>query len=502
MKFNSFTILMGLLLSHSLSLIPSVCHGSSLLELVEVGNTKDALQLLATDRGTLNVNVSASDGSTILHWAVYHGDLVLVAALLEAGADPNTVNDYGSSPMQEAASVGSLPLIETLLNAGADVESPNFEGQTALMAVARTGNLQAATILLQNGAKVDAVENWGGQTALMWAAARKQPEMIELLAKWGADLDKRAIDRNWQRRVTAEPRVKEMFSGGFTALLYAAREGCLECAQALIEAGADINLPDPDNISPLVLALINMKFDVAKYLIQQGADVDAWDYWGRTPLYAATDLNILPNSQRGDLPPLQSSTGIEIANLLLDRGAHINYALKLAPPPREIAYDRAGDNPVMTTGSTPLQRAAYGADVGMMSLLLSHGADPYLANINGVTPLIALTSNGGSRNRNKNEVTVIEGMELLIEAGLDLNQPGGVNGEAPIHTSVRQGWGKVVRFLAEHGANLYQADSNGLLPMDYANGKADSQSFGNFNVVGELPEMIALLQTLMDENPR
>jgi ankyrin repeat protein len=353
------------------------------------------------------------------------------------------------------------------------------------------------------GANVNAAEGWGGQTALMWAAARKHPAMIDFLIEEGAVVDQRAIDRNWERRVTSEPRVKEMHMGGFTPLLYAVRENCLDCVKRLLDAGADINKPDPDNISPLIMALLNMRFDIAKYLVEQGADVNQWDRWGRTPLYMAADTNILPVSQRGDPKPvLEKATGLEVARMLLERGANPDYALKLPPLPREIAYDRANDYPVMNAGSTPLQRAAYGADVDMMKLLLEHGADYRLGNFLGVTPMIALTSNSGTRNRNKNEQTVIAGIELLVGAGLDINQKGGNNGETPLHTAARANWLEVVKFLVESGADLQAQDKNGLLPIDYATGKADSQTFGNFNVVGELPEMAALLQQYMDATPR
>jgi ankyrin repeat protein len=138
----------------------------------------------------------------------------------------------------------------------------------------------------------------------------------------------------------------------------------------------------------------------------------------------------------------------------------------------------------------------------MMKLLLEHGADYRLGNFQGVTPLIALTTSSGTRNRNKNEQTVVAGIELLIGAGLDINQKGGNNGEMPLHTAARANWLDVVKFLVENGADLQAADNNGLLPIDYATGKADSQTFGNFNVVGELPEMAALLQQYMDAKTR
>ncbi len=473
-------------------------QAQNLVELVENSDFVAADSIIKS--GT-DVNIPAADGTTALHWAVYHGQVELVKALLRAEAEVDTRNDYGSSPMMEAATVGNAEVLKLLLDAGADVESANPEGQTALMAVARTGNLAAAELLIERGANVNAAEQWGGQTALMWAAARRQPAMIDLLVKHGAEIDKRAIDRNWERRVTAEPRVKERFQGGFTALLYAVREECLDCVKKLLAAGADINKPDPDNVSPLILALINMRFDIARYLIEQGADVNQWDYWGRTPLYAATDTNILPMSQRGDVPPVQLTTGLDIAQLLLERGADPNYYLKLPPLPREIAYDRAGDNGVLTTGATPLVRAAYGGDIEMMKLLLASGADMQLANINGVTPLIAMTNKGGSRGRGKDESKMLAGLEVLLQAGADINEKGGANGETPLHTTARLNMLGTVQFIVDHGGDLYAKDKNGLIPLDYATGKADSQTFGNFNVVGQLPKMAALLQKLMEQHP-
>ena len=127
---------------------------------------------------------------------------------------------------------------------------------------------------VKKGANVNALEQWGGQSPLMWAAAQSQPKMVEFLVKHGAEVDARGAVRDWQRRVTAEGRPKNMNHGGFTPLLYAAREGCIECAKHLLKAKADINLPDPDGLTPLVLALTNMRFDFAAYLISQKADVN------------------------------------------------------------------------------------------------------------------------------------------------------------------------------------------------------------------------------------
>ena len=129
--------------------------------------------------------------------------------------------------------------IDALLKAGADPNGRTPEGETPLMAVARAGKVDAAKRLLEAGADINAKEDFGGQTALMWAAAQSQVEMVKLLASKGADLNARGIIRQWERKIITEPRPKDMNKGGFTPLIYAAREGCVECARYLVEAGAD-----------------------------------------------------------------------------------------------------------------------------------------------------------------------------------------------------------------------------------------------------------------------
>jgi ankyrin repeat protein len=481
----------------------AVAADETLVGLVETKQFDRALALVDTG---VDVNRASVDGTTALHWAAYYGELELARRLVRAEADPDTRNEYGSSPLGEAATKGDLDMIALLLDAGADAESSNPEGQTALMSVARTGNVEAAELLLKQGADVNAVEIWGGQTALHWASARQHPAMVELLIAEGADIEARAIDRNWERQVTSEPRMKDMKTGGLTPLLYAVRENCMACVVTLLDAGADIDKPDPDNVSPLVLALINMRYDIAMLLIERGADINQWDYYGRTPLYAAVDMHLVPGrSNRGDLPAVEKHSAMDVARLLLAKGANPDLSLKLYPPAREIVYDRANDFNIMNTGATPIQQAAYMGDTEMMKLLLEYNANWKQPNVFGVTPMIALTSkstNEHTRGSGKTELDVMRGLDVLMAAGADINQKGGRRGETPLHTSARMNWQTVVSFLVENGANLYAEDDNGLIPMDYATGKADSQSLGAFDVIGELPEMAALIRKHMDEHPR
>ncbi len=128
-------------------------------------------------------------------------------------------------------------MIEKLLKAGADANGAAPEGETALMTAARTGNVEAARVLLAHGAPVDARESWRGQTALMWAAAQNHPAMVRELLAHGADVNARSAVQNWERQNTLEPREKWLPPGGLTPLLFAARQGSLESARVLVEAG-------------------------------------------------------------------------------------------------------------------------------------------------------------------------------------------------------------------------------------------------------------------------
>jgi ankyrin repeat protein len=258
------------------------------------------------------------------------------------------------------------------------------------MVVARTSNLAAAKLLLERGATVDAREQWKEQTALMWAATQKQPEMVALLLEHGADANARSKIHNWARQVTAEPRAKHLPAGGLTPLLFAAREGCAACAEVLIAGGADVDLPDPEAVTPLLTALLNAHFDTAKLLVESGANVDKWDWWGRTPLYAAVDYNTIPHGGRPDRPSLDTTTSLEMIELLLESGANANPQMKLLQPYRDLGADRGAD-PILSIGVTPLIRAAKAGDTPAIQLLLQHGALPDLPNAEGFTPLMAAT---------------------------------------------------------------------------------------------------------------
>jgi ankyrin repeat protein len=406
-----------------------------------------------------DVNQRNADGSTPLQWAVYEGDEAKVRELIRAGADVSVANDYGASPMALAAEVADTAILELLLDAGANADSANADGMTALMLVARTGKVDAAKLLLEHGATVDARESFGGQTALMWAAARRHPEMIELLISRGAAVDARSAVRDYQRHIQAEGRPKSLDTGGFTPLLYAARENCMVCVDTLLAKGADIDLPDPDGVTPLHIAIMNANWDLAKKLIEAGADVQAWDIYGEAPVFTAVGGRSRNDGGRASIDPPNQATGLDIVRLLLERGANPNMQLFFRPANLNGATN--------TRGSTPLIRAAANNDLEVVNLLLEHGADATVYLADRQTPIHAVLAGRAP------EKDALELIKVLHDAGTDVNSVAlvvhiqEVRGGSALHYAVRKRYKDVIRLLASFGADMNLKDQDGLTALDY-----------------------------------
>jgi ankyrin repeat protein len=443
-----------------------------------------------------DVNRRNADGSTPLQWAVYEGNVAEVKRLLRAGADVSLANNYGATPMSLAAELAHTEILKVLLEVGADADSPGRDGQTALMAVARTGNVDAAQVLLNAGATVDARETWGGQTALMWASARRHPEMMQLLISRGADVDARSIDRDYQRHVTAEGRPKSLDSGGLTPLLYAARENCIACVDVLLKNRADIDLPDPDGVTPLLVAIMNANWDLARRLIEAGADVNQWDIFGESPLYTAVDQRNRIDGGHASIDPPNKNSGLAIVQLLLEHGANPNTPLLFKPANvRGLLHTR---------GATPLIRAAFNGDRDVVNLLLEHGADATLYMADRQTPIHAVLAGRTPEGQ------ALELIRVLQKAGTDvnvialINHPEEIRGGTALHYAVRKRQKETIKLLASLGIDMNAVDQDGLTALDYT----QSRGFMPFMALQTplFKEEAALLRELgatrlMEKNP-
>jgi ankyrin repeat protein len=480
-----------------LCLLPGAASANALLDATRDDDPATAIRLL--ERGARVQPARAADGTTALHWAAHHGELELAKRLIKSGAAANVRNDYGATPLQEAAVRGDAAMIAALLAAGADANTTNDEGETALMSVARTGSVEAAELLIKAGADVNAVESWRGQTALMWASSQRNPRMVKLLLQSGANANAVSALRNWARTTTAEPRPQWRPPGGFTALQLAAREGCAACATELVQAGAKLDTTSPDGITALLFAVLNARFDTARVLIAAGADVNLADRWGRAPLYSAIDYNTTPRGGRPDRPSADVTTPLEIAAMLLDRKADVDFALQAFPPYRLLGPDRGGDA-LLSTGATPLTRAAKSCDVPAARLLLSRGAKVDATTSQGLTPLLVVAGSNwaitDTRGRFRNPQQCIEMAKLLLDAGASINAVN-ADGQSSVHAAARMDMQDFARFLGERGADLTIRDRSGFTALDIAEGRAGTAARPGASGPEKHPEVAAVLRELM-----
>jgi len=410
------------------------------LRLIEAAKARRIERVRALIREGVDVNARFGDDSTALHWAAYWDDGETVELLLSAGAQVNAADDHGITPLWLACANGATAAtIERLIRAGAGVDVSHSSGESALMSAARTGNAAAVGLLLSSGAAVGAAERNRGQTALMWAAAQGHDEIVQRLIEAGADLHARSKVRPQVVNSTGNADytgVMEVESGGFTALLFAARAGHLEVARRLIAAGAPVNDAAADGTSALVIAAHSGHTETALALLEAGADPNAAGS-GYTALHIAI--------RRGD---------VTIVKAVLARGAHADTRLLKATPNRRLSDDVALPRPLV--GTTPLWLAAYFGQLEIVQVLAAAGGDVNAAANDGVTPLMAAIG----RNAQAAAATA----EHLLGAGADVNAAD-ENGNTALHRAVTSGFNEIVKMLAARGANLEARNRQGQTPL-------------------------------------
>ena len=465
-------------------------NSTPLIDAVKAGDRAAVRRLVARKA---DVNAAERDGTTALHWAARASDSETVAVLLQQGAKATAVNRYNVTPIGLAATNGSAGIVRMLLDAGAAPDAANPEGETALMTAARAGSIDTTTLLASRGANVNARESWFGETALMWAAAENHADMVRTLATLGARINARStvVDAPELEFPKSGGPNMPFARGGWSALMYAAREGAIDAARALVDLKADVNLvalPQTTDVAltdeirqgidahtgttALVYAIINAHFDLAAMLVEHGADPNIADYTGMTALYAAVEWNTLQWVQSRPAPIWRDTLdGAGLVKVLLKHGANPNAALKLAPP--KISLD-PGATLNFGAGATPLMRAARTNDVAVMRLLLEVGADPNATLPDGTTVLMIAAGQGlgpprgdGPRIRVPSEAGAVEAVTLLLDRGVPINTTNKA-GNTALHGSLSRG-NAVVKLLLDRGAKIVKNNA-GFTPLDLAMG--------------------------------
>ncbi|HYK58322.1 MAG TPA: ankyrin repeat domain-containing protein [Bryobacteraceae bacterium] len=432
--------------------------------LVEAARKQDQGAIRALLNQKTDVNARASDGSTALLWLAHWNDFDTADLLLRAGADANLANDFRMTPLSEACTNASAALVRLLLKSGANPNTAIATGETPLMTCAKTGNADAVRMLIEYGAAVNVKEPSQNQTALMWAAAERHPDMVKALIESHADL---------------QAHTKQ----GFTPLHFAARVGDLESVKLLLAAGVDVNLltqsSEPEGprsgggsgYTPLLVAAMRAQVETALYLLDHGADPNisasgmtplhwastSWEGFASNPVYGFQD----PMS---GIPDRQSK--LRLVKALLAHGANVNARMTKRQPSFATGYTDS-------VGATPFLLAASVDDVDMMRILLAAGADPKIATATNATAIMAATGlNHGIGESLLTEKDASEAVKLLLDLGLDAKGET-TFGENALFGPAYRGWNTLLAQLIDLGVNVNAVSKAGVTPYLAAAGYGD-----------------------------
>jgi ankyrin repeat protein len=396
-------------------------------------------QAHAIESNKQNINLQANDGSTSLLKSTAANDISSVQQLLKQGADVNISNRYAISPLYVAALNGNTEIAQLLIEAGANTAHKIAGNETILMRAARTGHADLVKILIDK--KVDIhLTDTRKQNALMWAAADGHIEVVNLLIAAGADINAKA-------------------QGEFHALAFAARQGHLAVVKAILNAGFDVNTPMfhekrgrryfRSGSTALILAIENGHFELAEYLLSVGANAsDARS--GYSPLHTMVQVRKPDIGDSSDFPPKGSGaiTSLEFIEILIKYDANVNFRV-------EQKIRVFGGARVELEGTTPLFLAAKTGDIPFIEILLKHGADPHITNLNDVTPLMMAAGLGteAADEEAGTEQEAIQLIDLFISLGADINAVSST-GETAMHGAAYKNFPLVIRHLDKLGADI------------------------------------------------
>jgi uncharacterized protein len=440
--------------------------------LVDAARHQDqkAIRTLLTQK--VDVNARSSDGSTALLWLAHWNDRDTAALLLGAGADANVANDFGMTPLSQACTNADSAFVRLLLKSGANPNTAIDTGETPLMTCAKTGSVDAVHMLIEYGAAVNTAEPRENQTALMWAAAERHPDVVKALIGAHADL-------------TAHTKQ------GFSAIHFAARVGDLESIKLLLAAGVDVNIltqaegaanrvisflgvaktTGTFGYTPLLVATVRGQVDTALWLLDHGADPNN-EAAGFTPLHWASTQweSFTANPVYGFEGPMSGipdrQAKLRLVKALLAHGANVNARMTKPQPNFAGGYLDAA-------GATPFLLAASANDMEMMHILLAAGADPKILTATNASAIMAASGLNHSIGEDTvTEAQATETVNFLLHLGVD---PKGETtfGENALFGPAYRGWNKLLAQLIDLGVNVNAVSKAGVTPYLAANGNGD-----------------------------
>ena len=512
-------------------------NGQTPLMLAARNGEPEAIRLLIAAGADVNAK-ETSRGTTALMWAVEQKHPTAVKALLDGGADYSAKSAGAGLPRNYMAGRVNAERVEAAVRrrAAAAAAGRTYEQQLAFEGVqgrfGAAGGLDAAASATARsnqpaagGGAAARAPAAAGQAPAGAAGAAEQPGTAQPAAGGRAQGGRggRGGGRGAQaagaqpNAGTAAPAQEEADDnevvvaglvgsggGGLTALVFAAREGDIESASLLLEAGADINQGTEYGWTPLLTATNNRHYKLGAMLLDWGADVNAANKGKWTPLYLATDNR---NIEGGDYPVQKPDMDhLEYITLLLDHGADPNGRIKDNTLSRTIFTMQW----FLESGAVPFVRAAQSSDTALMKLLMQYGADPKLKTDHNDTALTAAAGigwvEGVTYERSIKEN--IEAVKMLLDLGLDPNAANN-DGRTPLMAAAMKGRSEVVQMLVDKGARLDTRDKGSRdtettvsvnaghtwEALDYADGlvRVGVQSAVN------RPETAALIRKLMTE---
>ena len=503
-----------------------------------------------------------------LHVASAAGQAGVAEALLNAGAPVDAHTGTGAQPIHLAAASGDAGMVASLLAHGALVDARETAwGLTPLMFAVVRDRADAVRVLMEAGADpsvtaevLDVVERARldmeerrerqarlaearGGTGILYAerpenrgagaGGKDKASGREDSVRTGAaglppglpnpDLVEER-DPDQPKPLTYEERVGT--HGGLTALLLAAREGRIESALALLDAGADANQrADGSGTTPLLMATINGHFDLAMKLLERGADPTMADSQGATPLYGAVNTQWIPKARHPQPADYlqQETSHLELMQALLDAGADVNARIDSSLWYTVFNVDQLG---VDRSGATAFWRAAYSLDIPAMKLLVANGADPHIPTMRvperrrlpmlvdedapdpsglppveyggpAVYPIHAAAGVGyglglaANSHRHAPNAWLPAVRYLVEECGADVTVRDH-NGYTTIHHAASRGDTEMVQYLIDRGADPLAVARTGQTTIDLANGPVQR--------INPFPKTIALLASYGAKN--